>query len=80
MENLPCQGVDRRHLDRLFRELGGTISFPKRTGEVRYWHPLVRRYATANGRRKDAPRHLVEYVRIVIHLRRVAPVRGWRNG
>lgn len=66
MDALPCYGMNRRELDRLFVRLGGQIDKPNRTGEIRYWHPVIRRYATANARRKDAPRHLVAYVRDVI--------------
>jgi hypothetical protein len=68
MDDLPCYGVNRRRLDQIFRNLGGQITTPNRTGEVRYWHPVIRHYATANGRRIDAPRFLVRYVREVMRL------------
>ena len=70
MDNLPCYGLNRQRLDRIFRDVGGRITIPSGTGEIRYWHPLIGRYATANMRRKDAPRALVAYVREVIRLRK----------
>ena len=55
-------GVNRRELDRRLIELGGTVVFLKRTGEVQYLHPALPERPRANGRRKDAPRHLTQFV------------------
>lgn len=62
----PVYGVNRRNLDRLFLSLGGTIEDVRRTGELRYRHPLMDACAKANKRRKDAPSHLVDFVRELI--------------
>lgn len=55
-------GINRRDLDRILLRLGGTIEFPRRTGDVLYRHPLLPHPARANARRKDASRHLVLFV------------------
>lgn len=55
-------GMNRRELDRIFISLGGEIVRPRRTGEVRYRHPLLHEQPRADGRRKDAPNHLVRFV------------------
>jgi hypothetical protein len=59
-------GMNRRDLDRILLRLGGSIEFPRRTGEVLYRHPLMAKRARANARRKDASRHLVHFVREVL--------------
>jgi hypothetical protein len=59
-------GMNRRDLDRIFLQLGGSIEFPRRTGEVLYRRPLMTRPARANARRKDASRHLVHFVREIL--------------
>ena len=68
MYSLPY-GVNRRDLDRIFRRLGGTIEDVRGTGELRYRHPMMSSCPKANKRRKDAPSHLVDFVREV--MRRV---------
>ena len=55
-------GVNRRDLDRRLLNLGGTVRALTRTGEVQYSHPLLPERPRADGRRKDAPRHLVAFV------------------
>ncbi len=55
-------GINRRALDDLFRKLGGSIDTVHKTGEIVYTHPLVPWKARANGRRKDAPRQLVQLI------------------
>lgn len=55
-------GVNRRQLDDLLRRLGGTVAHLNRTGEVQYSHPAIPERPRADGRRKDAPRHLVAFV------------------
>jgi len=65
----PEYGVNRRHLDRLFRKMGGSVRTVPRTGEVRYVHPDHPQRPRANGRRKDAPNHLVNFVREVLDLK-----------
>jgi hypothetical protein len=55
-------GVNRRDLDRLLVNLGGTVRALARTGEIQYSHPMLPERPRADGRRKDAPRHLVAFV------------------
>jgi len=55
-------GMDRRQLDALLCDLGGSVTVIPRTGEVQYSHPMIAERPRANGRRKDAPRHLVAFV------------------
>lgn len=59
-------GMNRRELDRIFEQIGGSIERPRGTGEVLYRHPLMARCARANARRKDASRHLVHFVKEVL--------------
>jgi hypothetical protein len=55
-------GVNRRVLDRRLVSLGGTVQALARTGEIQYSHPMLPDRPRADGRRKDAPRHLVAFV------------------
>lgn len=55
-------GVNRRDLDRRLVNLGGTVRALARTGEIQYSHPMLPERPRADGRRKDAPRHLVVFV------------------
>jgi hypothetical protein len=55
-------GINRHKLDEIFRSLGGNIYHVPGTGDIVYMHPLFGRSSRANGRRKDAPRHLVAFV------------------
>lgn len=55
-------GVNRRDLDRRLVNLGGTVRALVRTGEIQYSHPMLPEQPRADGRRKDAPRHLVAFV------------------
>lgn len=73
----PQRGINLRELNRLIRELGGTAEPIRRTGEIRYSHPLMANRPKANSRRKDAPLHLVEFVQEVVR-RRTREIR--RNG
>lgn len=68
----PTYGINRDRLDDLLRATGGTVRHLRRTGEVAYSHPAVQERPRANGRRKDAPAHLVRFVRRVIRTRGVA--------
>src|SRR3546814_2061855 len=34
-------GMNRRELDRALVDLGGTVEFPRRSGDVLYRHPLL---------------------------------------
>jgi hypothetical protein len=47
--------------------LGGTVTYPRRTGEALFHHPLVGRVRVDN-RRKDSPRELVTKLRRLIEL------------
>ncbi len=67
----PPNGIDRGSLDQVFTKLGGHIEFPRRTGEIVYFHAIVGWPARANARRKDASRHLVRYVRIVMRALKI---------
>lgn len=59
----PHNGMNRRELDRIFSELGGTIEYPRRTGDALYRHRSVPQPVRVNNRRKDATRELVALVR-----------------
>lgn len=61
MQNLH-HGMNRRDLDRILVSLGGTVRHLPRTGEIQYSHPLMHTRPRANGRRKDAGRHLTSFV------------------
>lgn len=50
-----------------WRALGGTVSKPRRTGEILFHHPLVGT-VRANCRRKDCPRELVVKLRKLMEL------------
>ena len=65
-------GVNRRALDRILLRFGGTVADVRRTGEVRYSHPFVEAKPRANKRRKDAPNHLVDFVRAVVSAGRAS--------
>lgn len=58
-------GMNRADLDRLLISLGGNVEYLRRTGEVACSHPCMPSRPRANGRRKDAPRHLTGFVRKV---------------
>jgi hypothetical protein len=68
-------GVNRRHLDQLLRNLGGSVASLHRTGEVQYSHPAISERPRADGRRKDAPRHLVAFVHRIQRLQEGVPCR-----
>ena len=59
-------GINRRHLDRLLRNLGGSVVSLNRTGEIQYSHPMLAETPRADGRRKDAAMNLVMFVRRVL--------------
>lgn len=63
MPQYPHNGMNRRELDTIFYELGGTIEYPRRTGEAIYRHPCSPRPVRVNNRRKDATRELVSLAR-----------------
>lgn len=65
-------GMNRADLDRTLAALGGTVTHLRRTGEVAYSHPALPSRPRANGRRKDAPRHLLQFVRAVAKAKGVA--------
>lgn len=62
----PNQGINRSELDEILIGVGGQVERPKRTGEVIYRHPLMKKTVRGNARRKDAGRALVIFVRDVI--------------
>lgn len=59
-------GINRKGLDRILVRNGGSFFNVPRTGEIRYTHPLMPNQPRANKRRKDAPKHLVDFVREAI--------------
>lgn len=65
---VPHYGINRRALDKILRDCGGVVLHVPRSGEIRYVHPLMSSRPRADKRRKDAPNHLVDFVRQVIHL------------
>jgi hypothetical protein len=65
MPRFPHPGMNRCELDQIFQKQGGVITHLRRTGEALYRHTSMPRPVRVNARRKDAPRHLVQYVRKV---------------
>ena len=67
-------GMNRRELDRVFRDLGGEIVYLRRTGEMQYRHFALRGEPCprANVRRTDASRRQVRYVLRAIEATRAA--------
>ena len=56
-------GIALRDLAAHARRLGATVEEPRRTGELRFSHPCMARPITCNGRRKDASRAAIGWVR-----------------
>jgi hypothetical protein len=50
------------------RRLGCRLSLPRRTGEGRITHPRLSHGVRFNSRRKDAPRSVTQYLRLVAEL------------
>jgi hypothetical protein len=48
---------------RIAEKLGCTITYPRRHGEVRVWHPSCVNALNINNRRKDAAQRLVSLLR-----------------
>ena len=75
MPKYPHNGMNRRELDRIILELGGTIDYPRRTGDALYRHCAVPHPVRVNNRRKDAPRELVALLKdekgIEVRVRRL---------
>jgi len=63
MPKYPHNGMNRRELDRIILELGGTIEYPRRTGDALYRHRSFPHPVRVNNRRKDATRELVALAR-----------------
>lgn len=63
MPKYPHNGMNRREIDSIILELGGTIEYPRRTGDALYRHPSVPHPVRANNRRKDSTRALVALAR-----------------
>jgi hypothetical protein len=68
VQGMPSYGINRRDLDRILISMGGDIVLIRSTGEIAYTHPRLPERPRANGRRKDAPTHLVKFVRRVLEL------------
>ncbi len=59
-------GIALERLKRLLEQLGGEVENIARTGEVRFRHRRMEKpSARINNRRRDAPRHAVNFVREV---------------
>jgi hypothetical protein len=58
--------VDRRKLDIIFKDLGGSIRIAPKQGEVEYNHPRWAHPLRFNSRRKDVPRCAVVAVRRLV--------------
>lgn len=58
-------GVKVRDIARRLTALGGAVCNVRRTGEVRYSHPRIARTVRVNGRKCDATRELIGFVRDV---------------
>jgi hypothetical protein len=58
-------GMDLRKALRAARKAGCLVVKIKATGEVRVSHPKVRITVRVNGRRKDAPRALTNFIKKV---------------
>lgn len=59
MEN----GINLLHALRAARALGVRVEHVRKSGELRLSHPLVLDRVRCNGRKKDASRHTVGYLR-----------------
>lgn len=57
---------DKQKFQRLWNMLGGTYYVIRRTGEVRYIHPLFDSGIRINGRRKDVPAKLLSRLNTLI--------------
>lgn len=53
---------DIRHAEKMWIAYGGVITNVRRTGEVRYIHPMFIRPLTANGRRNDVAGKLMSRI------------------
>ena len=58
-------GVNLNKAIQLAEKLGSRIHPIRLTGELRFEHPLAVRRCVVNARRKDAPRHLIGWLRRV---------------
>jgi hypothetical protein len=63
MPKYPHNGMNRREIDSIIIALGGTIDYPRRTGDALYRHPSVPHPVRVNNRRKDSTRALVALAR-----------------
>ena len=70
-------GVNLNKAIQLAEKLGSRIHPIRRTGEVRFEHPLAVRRCVVNARRKDAPRHLIGWLRRVQAALNAADPPGW---
>jgi len=57
---------DPRHFKRLWLSFGGSICGMRRTGEVRYDHPMFSHPVRANDRRHDVPAVLMSRLNQVV--------------
>ena len=69
--NAPMHTSSHRLFDRLWIDNGGRIEDVWRTGEQRYFHPLVAHPVRINKRRKDIPAKLLSCLSAVRRLRGV---------
>ena len=75
--NIPhCNHSDMRKLIRDWCDLGGEVNNIRKTGELRFDHPMFAKPVRVNGRRKDIPakmrsqfNHLMAFIRDARHNR-----------
>jgi len=56
-----AKGMNTRELIRGLHRIGGNAAPVRRTGELRFSHPNLPATPRCNGRRKDAPKHIVDF-------------------
>ncbi len=56
-------GINLDKAEQIANRLGCEVIHVRRTGEIRFRHPLIPRPCLVNGRRQSAPRHLVVWLR-----------------
>ena len=61
--SLARNGMRQRDLEAVARALGANVAQKRATGELRMRHHLMERHITMNGRRRDASRAAVAWVR-----------------
>lgn len=66
MSARPISTRDPSKVSRIWMDIGGSVAPVRRTGEIRYTHPLFASPLTVNGRRQDVPAKLISRVNQII--------------